>query len=101
MTRGYVRKVFAGNNTSQGFYSFFEYLIPPDAKRVLIIKGGPGVGKSTLMQAIAAEMLEHGYDVEMHCCSADAGSLDGILIPRLGVVVVDGTAPQRVVTNAN
>ncbi|NLP18889.1 MAG: hypothetical protein GX376_07335 [Firmicutes bacterium] len=96
MVRGYVKKVFPGNNTSQGFYSFYDYIVPPDASRVIIIKGGPGVGKSTFMGKIAEEMLKRGFDVEMHCCTADVGSLDGILIPKLGVVIMDGMAPHMV-----
>ncbi|MDI9568880.1 MAG: PRK06851 family protein [Bacillota bacterium] len=94
MARGYVKKVFPGNNTSQGFKSFYDYIIPPDATRVLIIKGGPGVGKSTFMSRIAEEMLNRGYDIEMHCCASDVGSLDGILIPKLGVAIMDGMAPH-------
>lgn len=96
MVRGYVKKVFPGNNTSQGFYSFHDYIVPPDATRVIIIKGGPGVGKSSFMGKIAEEMLKRGFDVEMHCCTADVGSIDGILIPKLGVVIMDGMAPHMV-----
>lgn len=94
MPQGYVKKVFPGNNTSQGFYSFYDYIVPPNANRVLIIKGGPGVGKSTFMRMIADEMLKRGFDVELHCCSADVASLDGVVIPRLGVAIIDGTAPH-------
>jgi hypothetical protein len=47
--QGRVKHVFPGNNTARGFYSFYDYIIAPDARRILVIKGGPGVGKSTFL----------------------------------------------------
>ncbi|KKM10187.1 hypothetical protein SY88_14885 [Clostridiales bacterium PH28_bin88] len=96
MANGRLRKVFPGGNTSVGFYSFYEHIIPPDARRIMIIKGGPGVGKSTLMRVIGDAMLEKGFDLEHHCCSSDNGSLDGVVIPAIGVAMIDGTAPHIV-----
>ncbi len=97
MSRGRMKKVFPGGNTSQGFYSFYDYIIDQqEAARIFVIKGGPGVGKSTFMRKIGEEMLERGYDVEFHCCSSDNGSLDGIVIPAIQVAMLDGTAPHVV-----
>ena len=46
---------FAGGNTCRGFHSCFDSILPPDSrKRMYFIKGGPGVGKSTLMRQFAA-----------------------------------------------
>jgi len=39
---GVVKRVFPGNNTSLGFYSFYDYILPADATRLLIIKGERG-----------------------------------------------------------
>jgi len=61
---------------------------------VWTIKGGPGTGKSVFMQRIADEMHARGYDLELHHCSADPDSLDGVVIPALGAAIVDGTAPH-------
>ncbi len=94
MARGKLKKLFPGGNTSQGFYSYYDYVISPNATRIFIIKGGPGVGKSSLMRSIGETMLERGYDVEYHCCSSDNGSLDGVCIPQIGVALIDGTAPH-------
>ncbi len=91
---GRIKKVFPGCNTAEGFYSFYDYIIPPNASRIFIIKGGPGVGKSTFMRSIADFMVEQGYDVELHCCSSDNGSLDGIVFPQPGVAIIDGMAPH-------
>lgn len=91
-----IRKMFPGGNTSQGFYSLFHHMVPPDAQRIFVIKGGPGVGKSTLMKGVEAEMVQRGFEVEEHHCSSDPDSLDGLVIPSIGVVLLDGTAPHVV-----
>ena len=45
--KGNVKRVFPGNNTPMGFFSYYDHILPKDATRVFVIKGGPGVGKST------------------------------------------------------
>lgn len=92
----WVKRVFPGGNTPQGFYSFYDQIITHDAARILVIKGGPGVGKSTFMSTIAEEMVKRGYDIEFHHCSSDSGSLDGVVIPAIGVALIDGTTPHIV-----
>ncbi|MDD2568537.1 MAG: ATPase [Clostridia bacterium] len=97
MKKGKVSHVFPGSNTPQGFYSFYAEGLSP-MEHVFVLKGGPGTGKSTLMRKIAHNMTERGYDVELWQCSSDNNSLDGVIIGNLGVAVVDGTAPQAVVS---
>mgnify|MGYP000984654793 FL=1 len=92
--QGGIKRVFPGGNTSEGFFSYYQYLLEKGTKRVFVIKGGPGVGKSTLMKKVGKKMLELGYDVEFHHCSSDDHSLDGIAIIPAGIVMVDGTAPH-------
>jgi hypothetical protein len=94
---GSIKKVFPGGNTSKGFVSFYDYIIKPDANKIFIIKGGPGVGKSTFMRKIAHELVELGLEVEFMCCSSDNGSLDGVVIPAIETAIIDGTAPQSAV----
>ncbi|MDD3654105.1 MAG: PRK06851 family protein [Desulfotomaculaceae bacterium] len=96
MAKGKLTKLFPGGNTSKGFFSFYDQIIDHNATRIFILKGGPGVGKSTFMRRIGEMMLEWGYDVEFLCCSSDNNSLDGICIPSLGVAMIDGTAPHVV-----
>ncbi|HWQ60991.1 MAG TPA: hypothetical protein VN521_01695 [Negativicutes bacterium] len=91
-----IRHLFPGGNTPQGFFSYYNYIIPADAARIFIMKGGPGTGKSTFMRRIGDAMLERGLDIEHHHCSSDNGSLDGVVIPALGVAFIDGTAPHVV-----
>lgn len=96
MAKGKLTKLFPGGNTSRGFYSFYDHIIDKNATRIFILKGGPGVGKSTFMRKIGETVLELGYDVEFLCCSSDNDSLDGICIPAPGVAMIDGTAPHIV-----
>ncbi|HHV63763.1 MAG TPA: ATPase [Peptococcaceae bacterium] len=91
---GKIKRVFPGGNTSEGFFSYYRYLLEKGTRRTFIIKGGPGVGKSTLMKRIGQKMVDLGYDVEFHHCSSDNRSLDGIAILEAGIVMVDGTAPH-------
>jgi ABC-type nitrate/sulfonate/bicarbonate transport system substrate-binding protein len=50
------------------------------------------------MKAVAKEFVDLGYDVELHHCSSDNNSLDGVVIKQAKVALLDGTAPQRVVS---
>ncbi len=95
-TKGYIKRIFPGNNTPDGFFSYYDYMMPNNANRVFVIKGGPGVGKSTFMSAIAWDMVDKGYDVEIHHCSSDNGSIDGVVFPEIGVGILDGTWPHVV-----
>lgn len=91
-----IKRVFPGGNTSEGFFSYYNYIIEEDANRIFVIKGGPGTGKSSMMKKIARVMMGKGYDVEYHHCSSDNNSIDGIVIPKLKVAMLDGTAPHVV-----
>jgi hypothetical protein len=95
-TKGRIKRVFPGGNSSRGFFSFYDYIIGSEATRIFIIKGGPGVGKSSFMKTIGDEMISRGYDVEYHHCSSDNNSLDGIVISDLKIALIDGTAPHIV-----
>jgi hypothetical protein len=91
------RHLFPGNNTSAGFFSYYPYILPQrEASRIFCLKGGPGVGKSTLMERIAGRMADQGYVIEYLHCSSDPDSLDGMVIPALRTAIIDGTAPHVV-----
>ena len=93
---GKIRKIFPGANTANGSFNFFDNIIQGDINRIFCFKGGPGVGKSSLMKKIAQEFIDRGYDVELHHCPSDPSSLDALLIKKLGVVLLDGTSPHIV-----
>lgn len=95
MKKGNIRHMFPGNNTGRGFFSYFAYILPlKNVKRFYCLKGGPGVGKSTFLKRIGERMALEGYDLEYMHCASDPDSLDGLVIPALGVALVDGTAPH-------
>ena len=63
---------------------------------VMVLKGGPGVGKNTFMREIGKTMERAGTPVEYLWCSGDPDSLDGVVLPALRCAVVDGTSPHVV-----
>lgn len=93
---GKIKDMFPGGNTCYGFYSYYNNIctIPPQNK--IILKGGPGVGKSTFMKNLGKDFSRQGLDIEYHWCSSDNNSLDAIVIGAEQVCVLDGTAPHVV-----
>lgn len=87
--------LFPGSNTAEGFFGYFEFL-RKKAARTVILKGGPGVGKSTLMASVARHYERLGLDVGYYHCSGDPDSLDAVFAPRAGFLILDGTAPHIV-----
>lgn len=85
-------RTFLGANSRDGFASLYGTF--PEDNRTVVIKGGPGSGKSSIMKKIASEALQHGLFVEYCYCSSDAESLDAIRIPEKKLCVVDGTPPH-------
>lgn len=85
---------FAAANSGHGFVSFFEELFNrPEIQRRIIIKGGPGTGKSGLLRRLANDAERGGRSVRRYRCSSDPDSLDGIVVDG-SLAVIDGTAPH-------
>lgn len=93
---GSIRHVYPGGNTCYGFYSYYTYMVGPDVEHKIVLKGGPGVGKSTFMSKVGADLAGSGHDVEYHWCSSDNDSLDGVVIGAQRLCLVDGTSPHIV-----
>ena len=89
-----IRRLFAGTNSGTGFFSFFSEIIGPKTKRVYLLKGGPGTGKSRFMLDIAEALQARGYEQERIYCSSDPYSLDAVVFPEPGAVIIDATAPH-------
>lgn len=93
--KGQQRDIYPGGNTPYGFYSYYNYILSQrKAEKIICIKGGPGVGKSTLMRQTGNYFLEKGEDVDFFWCSSDPDSLDGILLKDRCVAIVDATSPH-------
>lgn len=86
---------FFGANNKTKYCSLFEELYNPYEKgKHLILKGGPGTGKSTLMKKVAEKLENKGYYIERGACGADPNSLDVVWAPELNFSIFDGTAPH-------
>lgn len=86
---------FLGANSPSGFYSLYDQLLDPAAaRRVFLLKGGAGCGKSSLMRRVAEELEGAGERVEYIRCSGDPDSLDAVIFPDLQAAIVDATAPH-------
>ncbi len=90
---GRTKKYFIGANTKSGFINYADTIFA-DMKRVYIIKGGPGTGKSTFMRRLAERAEEKGYESVYYYCSSDPTSLDAVTVPELGLAITDGTSPH-------
>lgn len=88
---------FPGAITPFGFFSYYDYILKShEANRIIILKGGPGTGKSTFMRKVATHLLDLGYETEILHCSSDPNSLDGVCAREIGFLILDGTAPHIV-----
>ena len=88
---------FVGANSGEGFQNLFSELVDlEDTYDLMVLKGGPGVGKNTFMREIGRAMEEAGAAVEYLWCSGDPDSLDGVVIPELRCAVADGTPPHAI-----
>ena len=97
MTNSNARHMFPGGNTHKGFFSYYDYIMPQEkANKIIILKGGPGVGKSTFMRYIAEDMISNGFSIDFMHCSSDPDSLDGIVILEKNIAMMDGTSPHMV-----
>ena len=92
-----VTNFFAGANSGEGFQNLFPEMVDIEhTYDLMVLKGGPGVGKATFMREIGRGMEQAGTAVEYLWCSGDPDSLDGVVLPELRCAVVDGTSPHVV-----
>ncbi len=90
-------RFYLGANSPAGFYSLYDQMLDPaEAEDIMILKGGPGCGKSSFMRRVAAAAEAGGVAVEYIQCSGDPESLDAVVFPALKTAIVDGTAPHVV-----
>lgn len=89
------RHYFPGNNTPLGFFSYYENILGQrEANKIICVKGGPGSGKSTFLRRIGKHFASMGEPVDHLHCSADENSLDGVVLRRRKVALIDGTSPH-------
>ena len=88
-----MERYFIGNNTGYKFYSYYADELQR-VSNVVLMKGGPGTGKSTILKQIANECDKKGYVYEKWYCSGDPYSLDGIYVLDRDFIIIDATAPH-------
>lgn len=84
---------YAGGNTAHGFWNLYESSLQ-GLSLVYILKGSHGTGKTKLIREIGDDIGQKGYAVWYIHTAADQDSLDGVIIPTLGVGIINGTAPR-------
>ena len=92
---GTDKYLFFGANTADGFVGFFDQIAEMySLKHLYILKGGSGIGKSTFIRKFAEAFATHNRDFLV--CAGDPKSLDGVILPDLGIGIIDGTHPHPV-----
>lgn len=88
-----MERYFLGNNSGYGFCNLYENELKTKEKTVLL-KGGAGTGKSSILKKIAMKAKSLGLDYELWFCSGDPQSLDGVFVKEKNIAVVDATFPH-------
>ena len=91
---------FLGATTPAGFKGYFEPLRRESGMQMVLIKSGPGCGKSTLMKQLARRAIQQGEPVECIHCASDPDSFDGVIFVRQRRAIVDATAPHTIEPDA-
>ena len=91
---------FLGATTPAGFKGYFEPLRREPGMQMVLIKSGPGCGKSTLMTQLARRAIQQGEPVECIHCASDPDSFDGVIFVRQRRAIVDATAPHTIEPDA-
>ena len=83
---------FLGATTPAGFKGYFAPLRREPGMQLVLLKSGPGCGKSTLMKRLARAAQDKGEPIQrIHC-----DSLDGVVFLRQKRAIIDATAPHVV-----
>ncbi|MEN6348805.1 MAG: hypothetical protein ABFD08_05315 [Syntrophomonas sp.] len=93
--KGRIRYVFTSSNTGQGFQTFIPQLVER-LRKVYILKGAAGTGKTTFIKLLGESICEQGYEVEYWISALNPVNPDGLYIPQLEAAVVNGSLPQPI-----
>jgi len=96
MLHNNVYHFFMSAATPKGFVSHLSSLANQlEYDNTLLLKGGAGSGKSTLIKR-AVERFKDDESCELIHCSADPSSLDGAVFKNNSLALIDATAPHTV-----
>ncbi len=85
---------FLGALSPTGFGNYYTQVLSDTSCNVVLLKGSPGCGKSTLMRRVANYLLEREKEVEIIYCASDPDSIDGVICKECNFAIVDATAPH-------
>lgn len=89
-----ARHLFATAITPEGPRNYLDTLVARIPHRY-VLTGDPGTGKTTIIGRVASEAVLRGNDAEVFHCALDPSRIDHVLIPNLGVAVINGSAPHE------
>lgn len=95
-----ARRLFASAITPQGLVHHLPSLVWGYQQRILL-QGQVGSGRTTLVQKVAQAALERGYDIEVFHCALDPERIDHVLIPNLGIAVLNNSEPHSLLPGPN
>jgi hypothetical protein len=84
---GFDRHLFATAFTPNGIITYIENL-SEDYKNIYVLKGGPGTGKSNVLEFLSTDALRRGYYVEIFHTPLIPEKIEHILIPDLNVAIL-------------
>ncbi|MGH4119350.1 PRK06851 family protein [Clostridium sp.] len=84
---GFDRHLFATAFTPNGIVTYIENL-SSDFKNIYVLKGGPGTGKTNVLQFLSDEALKRGFYVEIFHTPLIPEKIEHILIPDLNVAIL-------------
>lgn len=87
---GVTRPLFARGNTARGLHCLYDSAFQ-SLRRLYLLSGPPGTGKSAVLRRIADEALGRGLTVELFYSPLQPTELDALLIKELQV----GLANER------
>ncbi len=93
--RGSIRYVITSSYTGQGFTTFIPELLE-GLRKVYILKGAPGSGKSTFIRMLGEMLRDQGYDIEFWVSALDPVKPDGVYVAQLDMAVVNGSLPRAI-----
>lgn len=84
---GFDRHLFATAFTPNGIVTFIENLTS-DLDNIYVVKGGPGTGKSDLLNFLAHEALIRGHYVEILHTPLIPEKIEHVIIPDLNTAII-------------
>lgn len=93
--KGRIRYVFTSSHTDKGFYTFIPGLLA-GVKKVFVLKGAPGSGKSAFIRCLGDSLSEQGYEVEFWMSAEDPMNPEGAYIAQIETAIVNGNLPVAI-----